>query len=209
MSTLTRIASFALISASSLSLAVESSSALSISLNTGTANYSISGAANVGSGLNLTTPNGAYFANDADSRWIGPILSASNSAPGGNYVYSTVFSLAGLDPTTATISPIKVASDNLFTSLTLNGNLILVPIATSNFTGFTSYNIIPATFVSFLIPSNNTVAFTINNAGGPTGFRAEFSVDATPVPFEFEPTSGLLLIGGYFATKRFLRNKKA
>lgn len=229
MSMLTKIASVALISASSLALTVESASALSISFNTGVAAYSISGPINVASGLNTTIPDPGYLANGPDSFWIGPLPTATaipaSNAPSGNYVYSTVFSLAGLDTTTATFTPLRVASDNKFTLLTLNGvqllNLlpIITPPQVSDFdnTAFnTSYNIDLNTFRTALLPTNNTLAFTVNNAvptfigtTNPTAFRAEFTVNATPVPFEFERTSSLLLIGGYFATKRFLSKKKS
>lgn len=233
MSMLTKIASVALISASSLAFTVESASALSISFNTGVINgaeYSISGPINVASGLNTTIPDPAYLANGPDSFWIGPLPTANaaspaSNAPSGNYVYSTVFSLAGLDTTTATFTPLRVASDNKFILLTLNGvqllNLlpIITPPQVSDFdnTAFnTSYNIDLNTFRTALLPTNNTLAFTVNNpvptfigTTNPTAFRAEFTVNATPVPFEFERTSSLLLIGGYFATKRFLSKKKS
>ena len=41
-----------------------------------------------------------------------------------------------------------------------------------------------------------------------TVFQANFSA-ATPVPFEFEPTGGLLVLGGGWLLRRHLKKKKS
>jgi hypothetical protein len=207
-----KIALLTLMSVSSLALTLESAEALtSFNLNTGVANYAISGAETRASGLNLTIPNGAYFTNASAplSAWIGPQANAANDGIVGDYFYTTTFNLTGLAPSSATISTLQVASDNLFTAVTLNGINIFTPVANSTFTGFTAYALNQNTFRSNLSSGDNTLVFTVNNAGGPTAFRSQFSVDVQPVPFEFETATGVILIGGYFFGKKFLKNKKA
>lgn len=198
-------------------IAPSSVKAVTFNLNTGINSnfYSISGAATVASGLNLTTPNGAYLANNAagtNSRWIGPIADASNNAPVGDYTYATTFNLTGLDRFSTTVSTLRIASDNLFTRVRLNGINILIPIVPSNFAGFTDYNLSQTLFRTASSSGVNTLDFTVNNAGGspnPTGFRSEFSLDVQPVPYEFETAAGLVVFGGYFAAKRYLKKRKS
>jgi hypothetical protein len=216
-------------------IAPTSVKAIAINLNTGVANYSISGAANVLSGLNLTTPNPFYLPNSVTSSWIGPRATAqftlAGDAPVGVYRYSTVFSLAGLDKNTATfvVNPntINTGFDNGFIGLFVNGTalaLTFVPrsgvptqpsdASTAAFNAFNSFTVNDInTFRSLLTPTNNTISFDINNAGreniNPTGFRSELSLDLQPVPYEFEAATGLLLFGGYFVGKRYLKKRKS
>jgi hypothetical protein len=207
-----KIALLTLISASSLTLTLESAEALSFSFNTGVASYAIGGAEVRASGLNLTIPNVAYFANTpvpSGSAWIGPQANAANSGVVGDYFYTTTFNLTGLAPSSATISTLQVASDNLFTAVTLNGSNIFIPITNSTFSGFTNYALDQNTFRNNLSSGSNTLTFTVNNSGGPTAFRSQFAVDVQPVPFEFESATGLMLVGGYFVRKRYLKFRKA
>ena len=49
---------------------------------------------------------------------------------------------------------------------------------------------------------------TSNETGFDTVFQGNFS-SATPVPFEFEPTGGLMVLGGGWLLRRHLKKKKS
>jgi hypothetical protein len=159
---------------------------------------------------------GTYLANSATSRWIGPtptsgLAGAANAVPAGNYTFATTFDLTGFDITTATISNLLIASDNSTTAVRLNGNLLTIPgFPSTGFGAFNSFSPDLTQFRSFLNSGSNTLAFTVNNAGGSPssqGFRTEFAVTVVEVPFEFSPMLGLGLLGAFAARKK-IKNAK-
>lgn len=89
---------------------------------------------------------GAWLSNPASAAWIQPTSGTATILAAGTYTYSTNFSLAGFDPTTASIS-FRAAADNRISGVFLNGNNV----------GF-----------SYSGPGNNGEAFT--------AFSPEFTV---------------------------------
>jgi hypothetical protein len=176
---------------------VKSAQAAEITLgNTGVGTYAISSApagANTTPAIVTGYPVGsAWFANDATSSWIGPNV-ANADGPIGDYTYTTTFDLTGLVANTAQISG-NWAADNDGVSILLNGVATGITANTGDinygsFTGFSIDN--TANFVSGV----NTLAFTINNSGGPTGLRvamtgtAEPNSAAVPEPSDFIGTA--------------------
>ena len=111
------------------------------------------------------TPAGGWAAAGANSRWIS-IRATTNGAMGGVYTYTTTFTLAGVDPATATLSGRWACDDSCV--LRLNGTQVATdptpawPLA-----------------ANFAVPVGspfkvgvNTLAFVTTNAtGGPTGLQ--------------------------------------
>lgn len=149
------------------------------------------------SGTNITLvrtsaggfPIPPYLGDNSTSAWIGP-NSTSLNGPGGLYDYQTTFSLAGFNPSTASISG-QWSSDNAGIEILLNG------VDTGNLgnpygsPGSYSYE----HWVSFVINSGflaglNTLDFIVQNGNGaddqfgPTALRVEMigSAIATPLP---------------------------
>jgi PEP-CTERM motif len=138
-----------------------------------------------------------WLPDDSLSAWIGPHNDQQLNSPNGTYDYQTTFSLAGLDPTTASIGG-NWSTDDPGLDILINGVS----------TGQTSLNY--ATWSSFAINSGfvagvNTLDFIVaNTGGGPTGLRVEMSGDARAVP---EPGSiALIGLGGVMALG-YLRRK--
>jgi hypothetical protein len=161
--------------------------------NTGVGTYAISSAPSGAS----TTPaivtgypvGTAWIANDGTSSWIGPNTTSANG-PNGNYTYTTTFNLTGLVANTATISG-SWAADNSGVSILLNGvnTGITANAGSVNFGSLTTFNI--GSSANF-IPGLNTLAFTINNSGGPTGLRVAMTGAANaavPEPADFVGTA--------------------
>ncbi len=130
---------------------------------------------------------GSWVGNSATSQWIS--ATANTLAGGGPFVYSTTFSLAGLDASSALLS-LDVAADNR-AAVQLNGN----PVGVVIFPGWTAYTAlsINSGFVaglntlSFAVPNNDTSA-----NDGPTGLQVLVrSATANAIP---EP-AGWALVG--------------
>jgi hypothetical protein len=118
-----------------------------------------------------------WLANSQESRWIGPRSDAGAGGAAGDYTYTTRFSLADFDPSTAVLTG-RWSSDNSGVDILLNG--VSQGLANDgNFGGFSPQFEIRSGFVDGL----NTLAFVVNNAGdsaNPTGFRAELNLLAEP-----------------------------
>jgi hypothetical protein len=189
---------------------IDRAQAAAISLgNTGVGTYTVTAGASTDIVLNGTYPvtPEAWFANDDTSSWIG-----SDSAPAGNYTYSTTFDLTGLEARTALISG-NWAGDNTGVSLLLNGSAtgITTNIGGVNFGEFTPFSIgSDANFLSGV----NTLAFTINNADNgsdnPTGLRVAMSgtADATAVPEPSDLMGTAIAVGSVVLLKRKMTKKK-
>jgi hypothetical protein len=110
-------------------------------------------------------PAGGWAGAGANSRWIS-VEASTTGAMGGVYTYTTTFTLAGVDPATATLSGQWACDDSCV--LKLNGTQV-------------ASNPTPAwLFVeNFTVPAGspfqlgaNTLAFvTSNTTGGPTGLQ--------------------------------------
>ena len=145
-----------------------------------------------------------YLGDDSVSAWIGPNNDSALDGPAGTYEYQTTFTLAGLNPATATITG-GWSSDNNGLEILLNGNNTGNPG-----TDFTQFN---DGFASFTIDSGfvagvNTLDFLVNNSmpGGydPTALRVEMTgtAAATPLPSTWTMMLIGLLAFGFIAYHR-------
>ncbi len=125
---------------------------------------------------------GPWLASSATSKWIGPMANQSAGSAAGDYRYRLSFSLAGLEPSTATIT-VRISSDNATSEVLLNGVTTGLSYD-GNFGALSS----PLTINSGFIDGTNTLDFVVNNAGttaNPTAFRVEFvsgTADTQPPP---------------------------
>ena len=115
---------------------------------------------------------GFWLAPGGASKWITPVVAggfaASNDPGAVDYLYQTTFDLSGIDLSSARITGL-VTADNEVQDILLNGHSIGFANAPGygSFTGFS----IAGGFVDGL----NTLAFRVGNYSGPTGLRAELS----------------------------------
>ena len=97
-----------------------------------------------------------WLANSQESRWIGPRSDAGAGGAAGDYTYTTRFSLADFDPSTAVLTG-RWSSDNSGVDILLNG--VSQGLANDgNFGGFSPQFEIRSGFVDGL----NTLAFVVN-----------------------------------------------
>lgn len=122
-----------------------------------------------------------WIANTSTSQWIS--AAADSRAGGGPFVYSTIFDLTGLDPSTALIDA-EISSDNMAT-IRLNGSVV----GTQPFGGWT--NRFALTIGSGFLAGLNTLSFEIPNNqvsanDGPTGLQVRVlsatAAASSPVP---------------------------
>jgi hypothetical protein len=123
---------------------------------------------------------GAWMANSATSKWVGPRPNLSDAMASGDYTYRTTFDMTGRD-TNSVIIIGRWASDNWGTPVKVNGVNVDVP-ASFNFNAWTTFTI--ASSNATILPGLNTLDFVVNNAGaGATGLRLEFTrVSARTLP---------------------------
>lgn len=184
--------------------AVDRAQAASIALgNTGVGTYAVTGPAGASANIVPNGPfpiNGAWFANDATSSWIGTAPNALR----GDYTYTTTFSLAGLQASTASIVG-NWAGDNNGVSILLNDSAIgIVANANSvNFRGFTGFSIDNTANFS---AGTNRLSFTIKNldgaTGNPTGLRVAMAGTATAVPEPSDIMGTVFALGSVVLLKR-------
>ncbi|HEY1691076.1 MAG TPA: hypothetical protein VGG39_02885 [Polyangiaceae bacterium] len=111
------------------------------------------------------TPNAAWTGNTATSEWIS-IQASTTGANNGVYTYTTIFTLTGVDPATATLSGTWAGDDSV--SLSLNGTVVATRAAPAY--GSTAAFAVPAG--SPFVEGANTLAFTtVNSGNGPTGLQ--------------------------------------
>ena len=142
-------------------------------------------------------PFPAWTADNSFSSWIGPRNSGLYGAS-GSFVYRTTFSLAGLNPATASITG-RWAADNAATNILLNG--VGTGQTGGTFTGWGNFNL-NSGFVAGL----NTLDFAVTNGSGSTGLRVEMTGRAAnAVP---EPASWALMIAGFGLTGSAMRRRR-
>jgi hypothetical protein len=109
--------------------------------------------------------NAAWTGNTAASKWI----SIRASAMGGTndtYTYTTTFTLAAVDPSTATLSGTWAADDSVV--LMLNGTQVAAYPAEAY--GALAAFTVPASG-TFVLGTNTLAFVTLNSGGGPTGLQ--------------------------------------
>jgi hypothetical protein len=221
-----------LTSISSFALTVDRANAVAFNFNTGNTSANVSPYTFVGPSVVSPTP--AFntiphfnydLSNGPTSLWIGAQANASNtSVPTGTYTFSTTFDLTGLDVETTTFTTLpsnpanlKLASDNRFIGLNLNGTPISFtpfgPTSPTSFNKFTNYTIDQVAFKDALSSTTNELSFLVDNQVGPglnpVSLNAEFGLNVEEVPYEFEAAAGFAVFGSYFVGKRYLKKKKA
>lgn len=113
-------------------------------------------------------PIGPWLGNSAVSQWIGPNDGNDANGPPGDYFYETTFDLSAYHPTNWFVRG-NWATDDLGAGLLLNGNVTNNPFP-GGFGGFTPFVVSGALGGQ---PGVNSLAFQVQNGGGPTGLRVE------------------------------------
>ncbi len=112
---------------------------------------------------------GAWAADSATSKWISVQSGNSADAQPTNFAYTTTFTLANVDPTTASIKGTWGCDNSC--SITLNGTLIA--LTSPSFATLEAFTIpLGSPFVS----GTNTLTFIVTNApagANPTGLRVD------------------------------------
>lgn len=133
-----------------------------------------------------TAPIPPWLGDTAESKWIGP-ANGGTGAAAGDYIYTTTFNLAGLDPASVILSG-RFAVDNELRGIRINGNLVPTPVG--NFNVWTPLEIRAATYPHFR-SGRNTLEFLVNNgasSANPTGLRVEMTASAV----QMAGTSGIV-----------------
>jgi hypothetical protein len=132
-----------------------------------------------------TSIPGAWLANSATSKWIGPQASTSAGTV-GRYTYRTTIDLTGRDPSTVLIFG-RWATDNLGIDIQVNG----VSTTNANTAQFASYTrfALSSTNATF-VAGPNTIDFIVENAAPPgfTGLRVEIDQSNVSIPPGTAPT---------------------
>jgi hypothetical protein len=210
-------------------LAAGATQAATINVSTGTAAYNITADTNggtdagyTGAAIDITSLPAAPFthlsgplSDGTDTGvWVGPNASESTE-PGtvsGSTTYVVTFSLAGLDPTTASLI-MSLAADDFVSSVVLNSTTIFTPTNGEMTNGMWTTAATLPTITSGFLAGTNTLTFIVPNSSsdntsnccGPTGLIVAADVFASPssVP---EPstvaTSGLCLMGLLVVARR-------
>lgn len=113
---------------------------------------------------------GSWLAPSATSKFVSPFIDTVDPSGMGNFTFATTFVL-GPEVALANVKLVaRYASDNQMMAITLNGQSIGA-VAAGGFGAFES-----VTIMTPFVAGTNTIAFTIGNSGGPTGFRAELDL---------------------------------
>jgi hypothetical protein len=111
------------------------------------------------------TPAGGWTGNTATSKWVSGQAS-TNGAGGAVYTYKTTFTLAGVNPASATLTGSWSCDDSCV--MNLNGT----PVAQKNTPGWgTVGNFTVAAGSPFVLGTNTLSIVTSNTTGGPTGLQ--------------------------------------
>jgi hypothetical protein len=127
---------------------------------------------------------GAWLANSATSKWIGPQANTSASAV-GSYTYRTTIDLTGRDPSTVIIFG-RWATDNPGIDIQVNG-VSTTNVNTVQFPSYTRFAL-SSTNAAF-VAGTNTIDFIVENAAppGPTGLRVEIDQSNVKIPVGTPP----------------------
>jgi hypothetical protein len=147
----------------------------------------------------VTYFNGAYGADGPNSRWIS--ASSGGGSGAGTYVFQTTFDLTGFIPSTASIT-VRCGTDNGLNSVTLNGAGV-----TGDCDGFNPFPSGTFTISSGFTTGVNTLQFSVQDAGPPMAFRAEYTSDVQPLSAVPEPATFALLAGGLTALALLRRTR--
>lgn len=155
----------------------------------------ISAPAGAASGIRVATsangfPIPPWLGDDGASAWDGPNSDSQLNGPAGQYDYQVTFSLAGLDPATATIMG-QWASDDHGDDILING-ISTGQMTASGYSAFT-----PFAVNSGFKSGTNTLDFLFTNGGGPTGLRVEMTGTAAALDAVPEPGSWALMLVGF------------
>ena len=113
---------------------------------------------------------GFWLAPSAASKFISPFIDTVDPTGMGNFTFTTTFVL-GPEVALAGVKLVaRYASDNQMTAISLNGQ----SIGAVNGGGYGAFESV--TITTPFVTGTNTIAFTIANSGGPTGFRAELDL---------------------------------
>jgi hypothetical protein len=113
----------------------------------------------------------------------------------GTFFYQTTVDLASYDPATAAISAARVAVDDAFHGVRVNGTTVFTPPPPGYYANSDSFVDLPASLGAGKFHAGlNTITFVVENVAdqSPASLRVEGVVTATPVP---EPAAGVALLG--------------
>ncbi len=122
-----------------------------------------------------------YLPDDYLSAWIGPLNPPATdlNGPIGDYHYTTTFSLAGLNPLTASISG-QWSTDNEGVDIILNGVSTGQTIPFFDGSSYSFQHWTPFSLTSGFVAGLNTIEFVVHNADptildNPTAVRVEMT----------------------------------
>jgi hypothetical protein len=113
----------------------------------------------------VVTPAGGWTGNTATSKWIS-VQASTTGAANGVYTYTTTFTLAGVDPTSATLTGSWACDDSC--TMTLNGTTVAQK-ATPGWGTVGTFTV--AAGSPFVLGANTLAVVTPNTTGGPTGVQ--------------------------------------
>ena len=150
-------------------------------------------------GTNGVYPIGPWVSDTSTVRWITPTQDASDNNAVAPFTYSTTFSLAGFDFTTASLSG-QFAADDYVSSILLNSTVLATNVG--GYSYLTSFSAGSSAFVA----GTNTLSFvSVNSGGGPAGLQVQVSGMANAVP---EPGAWALMIVGFGGIGAALRRRR-
>ena len=151
-------------------------------------NYALTGPAGP---AQVIAPHPLWAAAPAGAAWIG-VANGDTTSPDGDYAYSIMFDMTGLDLASAMISA-QVASDNS-TQVLLNGNLVSFDNGSTGYMQLTDL-LIEDGFVMGM----NTLSFVVTNepyAGiNPSGLLVANIVGSAMAQTPEPSTAALLILG--------------
>lgn len=176
-------------------------------LGNGTSTYVAEGLAPTGWPLNGT------WAADPPAAWIAPeanVVDVPGTGSDTHYVYTTTFSLAGLDPATAELTGYWTA-DNYIGQVQLNGHTVFSSnscMAPAPQSGFFFQDLYPFDITSGFESGVNTLSFAVTNSNcfntppltNPTGLLVDISGTADPTAVVVAPLGSLPEPGTFFCT---------
>lgn len=113
---------------------------------------------------------GFWLAPSATSKFVSPFVDTVDPTGMGIFTFTTTFVL-GPEVVLGNVRLVaRYASDNQMMAIVLNGQ----SIGAVNGGGYGAFESV--TIMTPFVAGTNTIAFTIGNSGGPTGFRAELDL---------------------------------